>query len=433
MSTRGDLLARLKEEKALSKDGLNWLTLALDPFHDVSKMPAGYPDADASQTVVACYKYRYQLAKPSTVTSGTWDAHICLRPVCKSQSCLMGTIDANHNFVQGTVTSTTAPLTIYANATGGVLYPTALVAPLTNSGLPGTGVVDLCSGITRIVGIGFEVENTTAEIYKQGTCTCYRMPTSMGQYSHAVYNAASTFVTHFDGQCYSSPPISADDAMLLKGSVAWKAAEGAYMIGTQSSVVNPLSMLTTLGWLSTTEMTQSVAELSEYYSATSEVAPLASVVTPQLQKLTPFNTSGVFLTGLSLDSTFTVTLKVYVERAPTVNEPDLSVLATPSASYDVMALQLYAKALQQLPVAVPVRFNKAGDWWRNILRAVSTIAMPLAKAVAPWLPMGQLIGATAKAGVDTALRLSDPDAKKKKARRRKPAADQKPNPAPPKK
>jgi len=428
MSTpRLDSLQQLKDVKALSKDGLNWLTLALDPFHDVARMPAGYPDADSSQTIVACYKYRYQLAKPSSVTTGTWDAHVCLRPVSVAQQCLMGTLDTQGDFVQGTPVSETAPLTIYAAATGSALYPTSTDVPVLNSGLPGVGVDDLCTGMTRIVGLGFEVENTTAEIYKQGTCTAYRMPTSLGTFSNTVYNAAKTFVTHFDGEAFISPPSSADDAMLLKGSLTWKAAEGAYVVGSQSTVVNPLSMLTRHGWLSASAMNPSVAELGEYSTSVTNTAPTPSIVTPQLQKTTPYNTAGIFLTGLSLESTFTITLKVYVERAPTQHEPDLCVLASPSASYDVMALELYAKALQSLPVAVPVRFNKAGDWWKNVLRAVSTVAMPFAKALLPWLPGGTLIGATVKAGADTALRLSD-SSKKKRRERKKEKAKEVPNP-----
>ena len=53
-ATNKDFLTSLVDHHQITEDGKEWLTLALDPFHDYNKQVAGYPDADASHTVVSC-------------------------------------------------------------------------------------------------------------------------------------------------------------------------------------------------------------------------------------------------------------------------------------------------------------------------------------------------------------------------------------------
>jgi len=66
-------------EKNLSADGRDWLTLAVDPFHDLLHPIAGYPDADSSHTVVSCYQYSLDISKPPAA-AGNWDLHIMTNP-----------------------------------------------------------------------------------------------------------------------------------------------------------------------------------------------------------------------------------------------------------------------------------------------------------------------------------------------------------------
>lgn len=87
-----DFLDALTDMKKITPDGKEWITLALDPFHDYNKQIAGYPDADASQTVVSCFQYQADLVAPGAVN---WDCHIYNAPVCKADDLSCVTLDAN--------------------------------------------------------------------------------------------------------------------------------------------------------------------------------------------------------------------------------------------------------------------------------------------------------------------------------------------------
>jgi hypothetical protein len=121
-------------------------------------------------------------------------------------------------------------------------------------------------------------------------------------------------------------------------------------------------------------------------------APNATASSFEPNQILPFDTTGVFLTGLSKETTLTVKLKVYVERAPTWAEPALSVLASPSAGYDVRALELYAQVVNLLPPGVKVSDNAFGDWWRAIVSIVKNVAPAVGLALSPVVPGAGIIG-----------------------------------------
>jgi hypothetical protein len=125
---------------------------------------------------------------------------------------------------------------------------------------------------------------------------------------------------------------------------------------------------------------------SGVYPAPSIIAP------PSPQKYLPFNTAGVFFTGLSNSTTLRLKMKVYVESAPGFLDTSLSVLATPSAPYDAKALELYSWALGVLPAAVHVSENAMGDWWKRVLGVLGSAAPQVGKFFGP---LGEMAGGAA--------------------------------------
>lgn len=397
-----DFLTKLAEVQQITPDGKEWLTLALDPFHDYNHQVAGYPDADCSQTTVSCYQYQSNLVAPAGVP-GTWDAHVYNMPICKPDS--FGVYDMPNTWtsiVEPAViinTCSTGPLTIVTNAAGsplGNVIPMSATAD--KSTLPAAvDNYDLCSGITRVIGMGFEITNTTAEIYKQGTITAYRMPQMGSNYQIVARNNPLTFVAPIAGQMWREPPSTPAEANLLKGTRTWAAGEGVYATCFQNSVHNPLAQVESAQVLMQPAASPGVASVvraSQWYTiGAGAAAPAASAVAFAPQQTMPFDTTGVFLTGLSNATTLTVKLRVYVERAPTYSEPSLAVLASPSAGYDVKVLELYAAAINMLPVAVKVGENAKGDWWRAVLGVLKAAAGPIGMALNPFLPGASLLGA----------------------------------------
>lgn len=395
-----DFLQSLADNKKITQDGKEWLTLALDPFHDYNKQVSGYPDADASQTVVSCYQYQTEV---SSQANTNWDCHIYSGCVAKPDNLSTFSLAADWKSISEPASTQQftwmhSPLTIEKfPTTGNAFTPTipATVSPSVST-LPALDNTDLCAGITRVIGMGFEIHNTTSEIHKQGTITCYRMPQMGSQYQIRALNNAGTFVTPVIGEMFRLRPCTVAQANLLKGTRTWNAAEGAYCTVLQNSVHNPLKQLESQQILYNTEASTGAAStvIASQWDAQGPgaTAPNATASSFEPNQIMPFDTTGVFLTGLSPETTLTVKLKVYVERAPTWAEPNLAVLATPSAGYDVRALELYAQVVNLLPPGVKVADNAFGDWWKAVVSLVKHAAPTIGLALNPVVPGAGLIG-----------------------------------------
>lgn len=395
-----DFLQSLADNKKITQDGKEWLTLALDPFHDYNKQVAGYPDADASQTVVSCYQYQTDV---SSAGGGNWDCHIYSGCVAKPDNLSVFSLSADWKNMSepAAVQQNTwmhAPLTIEKFATSGNSFAPVIPAAAnpTVTTLPALDNTDLCAGITRVIGMGFEVHNTTAELNKQGTITCYRMPQMGSQYQMRALNNGGTFVTPVVGEMRRLRPCTVAQANLLKGTRTWNAAEGAYCTVLQNSVHNPLKQLESQQLLyngdATTGAVSTIIASQWDAQGPGAAAPAATASAFEPNQILPFDTTGLFLTGLSSQTTLTVKLKVYVERAPTWAEPNLAVLASPSAGYDVRALELYAQVVNCLPPGVKVSDNAFGDWWRAVVSLIKNAAPTIGLALNPVIPGAGLVG-----------------------------------------
>jgi hypothetical protein len=193
---------------------------------------------------------------------------------------------------------------------------------------------------------------------------------------------------------YKQPPKNVAEANLLKGTRTWGAEHGVYATCVQNDVSNPLLSGANTGvvgdYIPTVNVLASNVLVGSRTTVSSGVAP--DIVIPVAQQILPFDTTGAFFTGLSNATVLTVKLKVYVERAPTPYESSLAVLATPSAGYDVTALELYSHAISQLPVAVTVSENGLGDWFRGVLNVIKNVAGGVGGLLNPYVPGAGLVG-----------------------------------------
>lgn len=383
----------------ITPDGRDWLLCAMDPFHDFEHPVSGYPDADASKTVVSCYQTAYDIAKPAGLPNAPWDCHVYSLPTAQSTLKLIGydmVAPGSMHVANNNSDYNFGMMNVACNVAGGPLFrnsPT-IVSPgmptFTNHIIPTPDGV--AAGNSRVVGFGFEVVNTTASLHKQGAVTTYRMPQMTGVASLALETGNWTGMMPVHS--FQAPPSFVADATLLGGTRQWEAAEGAYVVGTQSSVQNPLVFESYHAMaISPFSLAQSnFALLGKIdLAGVANAPPAVSRLVAGENKLLPVNTSGAMLTGLSPETTLRVKVRVYVESAPTWSYPELAVLATPSAAYDVHALEVYSRAMAALPVAVPVGENAAGDWFRRICSVVIGAAGPLGLALAPFYPGAPMV------------------------------------------
>ena len=376
---RAQVMQKAIQAHQLTKDGADWLTLRLDPYHDFNRPISGYPDADAYDTIVSVQNYETNISAPA---AATWDAHIFTMPFTTG-TFNNGTIDAIGDFVQGADSYNLGIVNVATDVAGGPLFPTANpVASATFTCAPVDNFAGVESGISRIIGLGIEVIDTTAVLNKQGALTAYKMPVTIDQKAQmGVLNAAGTIQWQGQFTTMPTPPSTVAEAVLFRTSVQWEAKDGCYMTVGQQGVNNPLTRETKQGVRLGDGAAGQALSTNIVSSTVAQAAPIITAGYPQSTlKLVNMTQSGVFLKGLAAEATFKIRVRVYVERAPDRTDTDLIPLATPSAPYDMQALALYSQLVTELPLAVPVSFNAKGDWWRIIVNALKSI-LPIAGTV----------------------------------------------------
>lgn len=434
---RGErIMNSLGNKVGLTPEAKAWLTIALDPFHD-GQIPnlEGYPDTQTSPSVVQVVKKSMNIVKPSGLAAGNWDLMIhfhdslstnLAKPCGLNENILIQNTSAWDN---QTPTMHAGGISIVARLSSNTDHPlwmfsgdnsrgTALTSPSTDP--------EFLKGRVRCIARGFEIRNTTAEIYKQGSIAVYRQPTAPEEF--ATYNSKVTIsnpssitpevkktkkvdLPLVNVQCTGArslrfstpPPDNLEDALLLPGTRQWEAKHGCYVVQTQYDMENSASYHAPQGTLINLDETGLpfpsviVSEASQtmytqipngsdnvvIYDGGEEIS--IHIPTYASQKFIPFNPCGTILSGLSDNSTITLNWIEVFERTISSEQKDLVTLAKPSAPVNFQALELYSAVWRELPVGVPVEENGLGEWFLGvcdtIADTVSSIARPILGAI----------------------------------------------------
>jgi hypothetical protein len=382
--------------KQLTQDGADWLTLRLDPYHDFNRPIAGYPDADANDTIVMARNYEYNVSKPAG-SAGNWSAHVFTLPL--DYASFEQTTSTNARLVGNGEVFYLGLVNVAKDDTGCPLYMTAdpVVSPNFSCASIDTfaGIED---GMSRVIGMGIEIIDTTSEMYKQGALTAYKMPITNDTHGTLGYTSlAGDLQAQAHARILTAPPSTVAEAILYRSSVQWETRDGAYMVVGQQGIQNPFETASR-EFVAITPDSEfdgvDVAMLSTVHALTAfQVPPLITTATSQVCKKINVTQSGIFLSDLANSATFKIRVRVYLERAPLRGEVDLIPLSSPSAPYDYKALALYSYLVSELPVCVPVSFNAKGDWWRWIVNTVAKLAPILGTVLTPIVgPEAMLIG-----------------------------------------
>jgi hypothetical protein len=401
-----------------TEDGYNWLESALDPFHDKTVPLRGYPDTQTSSSVVQLVKQSLTVTSPPG-TVANWDCHIASLPV------VSGGTAKNSPFLRvSQILDSSGRATNIINAVGSTGFPTTPYMGLQVLSGPSGSSLDVSfpsfpslsqaqnlilpnqywSDAARVIGIGFEVTNVTAPLTVQGAVTVYRLP--VNPYNtcstiNYVPNAPAVVTPNSLSAVYQpSIPSTTAGALLLYGSKQWKAADGCYCVNTfntQEISENCANSIQPIVYLNTVND-------SQVFMPTPPVA-----FSPGAGQFVAFDTSfwaniniaGAFFTGLSPSTTLIINYNIYIERFPSTLGGDLTVMAQPSPGYDPTVLELYAKAVRELPVGVPVCENDLGDWFSSAVSAVSDAASSFSRFAAPVMsviPQTRALGMAMTAG-----------------------------------
>lgn len=363
---------------------------ALDPFHD-NRLDnlTGWPDMITTASIVRQVKQSVEIA-----TAAGEDVHIISWPWLGTSLLGQYAVSGATVEVPGASTYVVPGVSIYKKTAG-----TDLAFNVT----PAQGLVypvAMHRGKGRLIGMGLELVNTTAPINRSGTIYTWRQPglaeaeETMSYITSAdVMQRASAF------RQLATPPVNPASAMLIPGSRSWASEEGVYMVCPFEGDNPPLPPTQTAPMLSLTNPTLAVG-----YDNNRVVLCGTGTEAAPANRLVPMAETGIICTGNNVNSKFTLSVCWYYEEFPDVFS-DVLTLATPSCEYDPVALELYTKVLNSLPIAVPSSWNTAGDWWWDIVTAIKDHAPKIGQMIggAPGLVLGQAASSLAGWGRDRYL------------------------------
>jgi hypothetical protein len=498
MSTTDELLSRIPRTavsklrsllggKQLTPDGLRYIVNAADPFSDQPIEAVGYPDSCGVNTVCYVVTEQTTISAP-TGTVANWDCHVAFMPfmsptgaqstyVTRANAVGQPTWFAPLSDTSGppTETASYSMFTVQACPAGDSTFLNSADFPRSPLYQSTDHLAQYGNAPARIVSAGFEVTNTTAPLYKQGTVTTYRQPAVVQADYLAMTDPFNNLVpttahTHYPEQrefnLLTLPPATAADVnQLLQfgGARQWDADEGCYVVAAQNSVVNPLQSASNVpigfrvanaatGWSSLqlnpngsyglpvgVELVANTAFLDSVLAPVTS-GLLSNSLSPSMNRVLPYDQSGAYFQGLSPQTTFQLVTRVIIEVAPDIGNTSVLSLAHPSPAYDPLALEMLTRTMRELPTGVMVKENGLGDWFADVagdlvslIPVVGRFAAPLARQAVRYVAdkaSDQRTAARATAQGQDASAAVKAKRQKRKAKRQSMTANAPPAPRP---
>lgn len=354
--------------KNLTPETQNAISQTTDPYADFEHPHTGFPDGSVVYSSQRRWAKRVDINCPfNLVTGETWDFHIVSLPI--------------HNVVQmdaasitySTITTPTAgptvgPITvIYKHYNNAGLNINTVYTPLG----PDAIAIDTATFDTqrRFVSFGYELHNTTAELYRSGSLTVYRVNSSINDVTLTGTGDPDIAKYYRTWKLFNKIPHSLAEANFIPGARTWEASMGAYCVSLPHSH----------NTLSSNHYCQFLIPLGV---PTSGSYPVLSSSTLKTTSYSPLHGAGVYSSRLPDDKqTFSLDCRIHIEEVPNPSDPIMSYTLR-SPEYNQQFLKIYKMMIMSLPAGTPVRNNASGDWWRSILGVVKDV-IPHVQSILP--------------------------------------------------
>jgi len=403
------IMDNLERVGKISECGSTWLQNAMDPHPDIVRDYVGMPTGLNTPTVTVCKKFEFDIKKPAALAAGNWTCHIFSLPFAIPQTFVTTSGTA---WIVGSTLGNFLPSPA-VDATNFNLGFINVMAALDGADL---GVFEALQttlvrsisldpnefkGDFRIVGAGYEVCNTTSELYVQGMSTHYRAPQTFEKESCGLCTAAGVYkFGGVSGVKTNQPPSNAGQALNYPGSLQWKAKEGNYTTIPLVDIENPMDQQS--------EGRMPYFFLNDGFNIYYKVPcskPLATITGQSPWSALPTMlvktaTVGSYYTGLSDQTTLTLKVNIYVERAPIISdasEATLVSVARAACPRDTFALALYSHAIRDMPVSTVFRNNGLGKWFLDSMMKIADFAAPTLSLIPH--PVAQAAAAGIKGGL----------------------------------
>lgn len=357
------------DKLGITEGGRKWVDIALDPFKDIVQKPQGYPDRNMAPSVIQTVHASVDIHSP--LATGNWDVNIFLDQIWEKTNLYRTTSfqGAWEQSTQDTVPYCRGGLVVRSGAAG-----TDLIFTTTQNAACQSLVTDVFDQDTssRIIGIGMEIHNTTAEIHKQGSIICYKIsddPVDVVMVPYVSGGANLYNPVACKGIELVEPPYNSSQAIDLPGSVQWDASKGAYVVPIFASENNDAQDRRKLIPLVVDDKTGNTFAPQLGANSTQGLVYWTGGFNEKL----PTTLSGCYLTGLSAETTLTVNLTYYVEQFPSFDSP-MHRVSSPSCPEDFAAIELYTKVAREMPCGVEVNDNFLGSFVSGVSRVMGMVS-----------------------------------------------------------
>jgi hypothetical protein len=299
-------------------------------------------------------------------------------------------------------------LTIQAGASGVALPVGVTTAGNTYANLPSTFGQDYC----RTIGVAFEIHNTTAEVYRQGSVITGMLPDPAADSANFLYidSTASWEQRALQGSTLPVMPATSSIVQTIPTAQVWPASKGVYAIPRLNATTLPVRALSASS--RSIKVDDSTAGFPCYTSPDGGFLTIGANNWPTFNgaEVSGFSPIASFFTGLSAETTLTITFRTIVEYFPNV-ESTILPLASPSSTYEPKVLEQYSRIITEAPYAVPVGMNSAGDYFRRIMSIVGKVAPMAAPLLGPYAPIATGAGMLASSLAQIGARKQNPPKK----------------------
>ena len=379
---------------------------ALNPFSDYAKHAARLPSHDSVSTAVKNVQKIMEVNAPSFDPAGatTWVANVFLLPTDatvdfgKASRMRSATLD-------GVNVAFPSDLPFF---TGDLLNGLLMVVKAWDSPVGGSDAANPFSpsfqptnaefqfitladswtgeGSARLTSVGYEIVDNTAELYRAGNMVNWRKSSSAVDIPLNVRTLSGPGQTNVERRdamrVFTGFPQDLATAFRIPGATSRRFTEGTYVVGTFNHNKENFELPNGLGC--------AVLAASRPLDNTRPALFLGGItgqqveegVVPNFFTYTHLDHSGSFCTGLSPQTTFTLTLKATVEIIPNASSVLID-FALPSIPYNPRVDELYQKIVSELPASVPVHDNNAGDFFKKIVNVATPLVSTLFPATKP--------------------------------------------------
>jgi len=360
----------------ITLDGSRWMVSALDPFHDYQQQLEGYPGLHAGKSVCQMFCTTAAISCPAA-QAGNYDAAVFFTGLDGATSFGVSSAVTKciYKFDHASLPAALniGPVVVLADGPGVDLncFQNGSADRYLLYTRP-TSIIDA----GRLIAIGIEVYNNTAAIYKQGTVNVAMMNQADGDDTSCLYvdtNGTGTWANasvleHRIGVL----PKSETEVRSYPGSGQWNAEEGVYMVPRLSQFDLKPGFATSRSGIGYYDSASNYP-YSHWVPSSSETTASTTVPTPSTMPISGFLPCCAYFSGLSHETTLSVTVRAIVEYFP-VPLSTMMPLATPSPIFDPVALSSYAIAARDAPYAVPVSMNAHGDYFRMVASTIAKVA-----------------------------------------------------------